>query len=301
VSFSDWLQIGRFVARLNELSNACELAKADCAPKPCGDGNVTIADWVQAGRYSAGMDPLVSVCGPARPGLAPGAVGSGAGLDSASASASVGSRTLTVTNMVVGHLRTNCLQILLQAQGDENALGFSLSYEANLLNVVSVNLGADVSNALLNVNRNPLAPGRIGLALALPAGQALAPGLKVVAEVCFSATDGADPISTAITVVDQPIVREVVDVLANTLPTRYQNGTVFISNEAAFDAIAIAAPGQVRLRLIGPPGQLLELQQSSDLIHWESLVELTNPTGVVEYGVPVPASGNQHFYRAVLH
>ncbi len=300
VSLSDWVQIGRFAAALNEVSNECELAKADCAPKPCGNGRVTIADWVQAGRYAAGLEPLVWVCGPTDPTPAPPSVLPSAGIDSTNQFAPAQARTLIVSNMEVGHGGTNCLQILLDAQGDENALGFSVSYETNLLTFVSANLGNDVSGAFFNLNRNQLAQGRVGLALALPADQTLAAGLQVMAEVCFRAADCAESVATSVTMGDEPIVREVVDALANPLPTIYRNGDISITSGPVFETITILGAGRLQLRLMATPGRLLELQRSSDLAHWEKIAEINNPFGMVEY-VDTPSDvANQYFYRALL-
>jgi hypothetical protein len=285
VSLSDWSQVGRFAAGLNDFSNTCEFIRADCAPRPCGNGSITIADWVQAGRYALGLDLLVSPCGGPGPDPVP---------------AAQGTRTLAVTNMMIGPGQTNCLQILLNAQGDENAVGFSLNFETNLLTFVSASLGRGASNALLNLNRNDLSRGRVGLALALPTGQTLAAGQQLIAEVCFRAAESAESVSTSVTIVDLPIGREVVDAFAYPLATFYQNGTVFLTSGVAFDAIADLGGRQVRLRLIGPPGQALELHRSSDLLQWTKIADIPNPTGVVEYTDTVPTSSRQSFYRAAL-
>ncbi len=285
VSLSDWSQVGRFAAGLNDFSNTCEFIRADCAPRPCGNGSITIADWVQAGRYAIGLDLLVSPCGGPGPDPVP---------------AAQGTRTLAVTDMMIGPGQTNCLQILLNAQGDENAAGFSLNFETNLLTFVSASLGRGASNALLNLNRNDLSRGRVGLAMALPTGQTLPAGQQLIAEICFRAADSAESVSTSVTIVDLPIGREVVDAFAYPLATFYQHGTVFLTSGVAFDAIADLGGRQVRLRLIGPPGRALELQRSSDLVQWTKIADIPNPAGLVEYTDTVPTSSRQSFYRAAL-
>ena len=59
VTVTDWVLVGRFVARLDYPTNGSEFLRADCAPRSTlGDGHLTVADWVQAGRYAAGLDPL---------------------------------------------------------------------------------------------------------------------------------------------------------------------------------------------------------------------------------------------------
>ncbi len=300
VSISDWVQVGRFAAGLAEFSNACEFARADCAPKPCGNGAITISDWVQAGRYAAGLDPLTNVCPGSGGGLAPLFFKLSAGPLLANDSSETASRTLVVSNMVVAPGQTNYLPILLVAQGDENALGFGLSYETNLLTFLSARLGDGASGAYLNVNKRELADGRVGLALALPAEQTFAPGSATILEVAFRAAGAAESVTTPVTLGDQPIAREVVDMLAAPLPADYRNGTVTIISGIAFESITFPERGQVRMQLIGAPGRGVELRASPDLEHWEWVANLTNITGRVEFTDTVATNATQRFYRAVL-
>src|SRR5207247_7134255 len=65
VSTTDWLQVGRFVTRLDTHATTNEFQRADCAPRATlGDGQMKVTDWVQAGRYVGGLDPLVAIGGP---------------------------------------------------------------------------------------------------------------------------------------------------------------------------------------------------------------------------------------------
>jgi hypothetical protein len=54
VTIGDWAQVGRFVAGLNE-PTVDELFRADTNR----NGFLSISDWVQCGRYAAGLDPIV--------------------------------------------------------------------------------------------------------------------------------------------------------------------------------------------------------------------------------------------------
>jgi hypothetical protein len=72
VTVADWTQIGRFVAGLDEANLGNEFQKADCAPRATsGNGQLTVADWVQAGRYAAGLDPIPNSGGPVIPPTQP--------------------------------------------------------------------------------------------------------------------------------------------------------------------------------------------------------------------------------------
>lgn len=290
LTISDWVQIGRFAAGLADITNACELIKADCAPKPCGNGVVTISDWVQAGRYAAGLDPIVSIsdCGSAgAPKLTNGSSGAA-------------DRTLTISNMVVAHGQTNCLQIFLNSQGNENGLGWSIGFDPTLLTFVSLSVDNYATNAaIIFPNTNGVSEGRLGLAFLLSLDDTFPAGLQAVADVCFRAADGVDAISTSVTMEDQPVIRDVSDAEGMSLFTTYQNGTVNIAAGLSFQAITVMGGGQVKLTLAGPPGGICDLQGSPDLVHWESIASITNTTGKIDYLDTPTNPMNPRFYRVV--
>ena len=65
---NDWVQVGRFVAGLDQAAPGSEFQRADCAPiAPLGDGQLLVNDWVQAGRYVAGLDAPQAAGGPTSP------------------------------------------------------------------------------------------------------------------------------------------------------------------------------------------------------------------------------------------
>jgi hypothetical protein len=297
VTIADWVQVGRFAAGLADISNACEFAKADCAPKPYGNGVITISDWVQAGRYAAGLDPLIAPPNLQKSGLIQVSLNESAGVSSPKDV----TRAVVVTNMVVEQGQSNWVQILLEAQGNENALGFSLSFDPDLLTFVAARAGSNASDAYLNFNKKTL--GRVGLALALSPDQAFDPGLQTIAEVCFRATAGIGPILTPVSVVGQPIPCEIVDADVQTLPATYRDGAVVISSgtAVAFAGSATLQDGRLVLRFIGAAGAVSELQRSSDLEHWDTISILTNRTGLVEYIDNPPAGPGPQFYRTLLH
>jgi hyaluronate lyase len=294
VTIADWAQIGRFAAGLSEFSNACEYASADCSPKPCGDGLITISDWVQAGRYAAGFDSLVQIGGcPPSSGFTP------AGLDlSSSGTASTISRSLSVSSLAIEQGQTNWVQIILDAQGDENALGFSLRFDTNLVWLVSVKPGEAASGALFNVNTT--SANAVGVAMALPAGTTFARGRSVVAEICLGARTKAHPASALIRLVDQPIRREVDNDEAKPLRTRHVDGTVTVTCGTAFRFESIQLPNadQVKVSIIGKTGVVWHLQASADLANWQTMGRLTNETGRVEHFDVAPRMTAPRFYRA---
>src|SRR5574341_1016266 len=76
-------------------------------------------------------------------------------------------RVIRVSSVSGQRGQTVTVNVELVAQGNENALGFSLNFNPNELSFVNVSLGADASAAMLNSNTMQAANGRLGFALAL--------------------------------------------------------------------------------------------------------------------------------------
>src|SRR4029077_1675269 len=78
------------------------------------------------------------------------------------------------------------LSIEVETQGDENALGFSLMFDPTKLSFVSASKSDEFSTATLNVNKLETTEGRVGLALALPAGRSFGVGTHQVVVAKFA-------------------------------------------------------------------------------------------------------------------
>lgn len=112
--------------------------------------------------------------------------------------------------------------IELVSQGNENSVGFSLNYDANLLSNAQVSLGNDAANGSLVVNSQI---GKLGVIVALASGQSFAAGTRQVATVTFQTVQTA-LYSTPVGFGDAPIARETTDANAGVLPTAYADGAV---------------------------------------------------------------------------
>jgi len=224
VSASDWTQVGRFAAALDTATAGSEFQKADCAPRTSvGNGLISAADWVQAGRYAAGLDPLTAAGGPtsAATAVTPGALLST--MEPASAP-----RMLSIKQVTLNSGQSGAVPIILESLGNENALGFSVTFDTALLTYTSATLGDGAPGATLNANDSQKASGKVGILIALPAGQAFAAGQRQVVVLNFTAATVPGARSALVSFGDQPIVREVADVTANTLSCQYNEGTVAI-------------------------------------------------------------------------
>jgi hypothetical protein len=81
-----------------------------------------------------------------------------------------------------------------------------------------------LSTATLNVNELEASAGRVGIALALPAGSSFGPGTHQVVVLTFAPQTEAN-LTSLIGFTDKPVAREAVDVNANTMKTFFQDPT----------------------------------------------------------------------------
>jgi len=142
--------------------------------------------------------------------------------------------------------------VMLDAQGDENTLGFSLQFDPAALSNPVVLLGSDDAGASLLVNNSQVASGRDGIVISLSSGAAFAAGTRQIAMVTFTIATGA-PSTTSITFGDQPTARSVVNAGSGALPVNWLGGSVQVNHPpvAANDvyltnkgiALTVAAPG----------------------------------------------------------
>ena len=181
VTQTDLEQIGRFAMSLDTVNEGSEFQRADVAPRNTfGDGRIGMADVVQAMRYAAGLDSLTAAGGP------------WANLNTLATSGVKGANPEAVSEVRIGKptfgTGTMTIPVELVAMGTENALGFTLAFDpGKLSNPVAV-LGTDASSALLLINPSQVGSGRIGVGLALPAGQKFTAGAKQILRVTFNVT-----------------------------------------------------------------------------------------------------------------
>ncbi len=225
VSVTDWVQVGRFVAGIENPQSGGEFQRADCAPRDTlGNGILSATDWVQAGRYAAGIDSIVPAGGPTGP------VGFREGADSSElAGPNQSNRIVRIVSANLERGQSGQVVVEMDALGSENALGFSLSFDPTQLRFVSAIPGKDAATATLNVNVVQTANGRIGLLLALPTGQAFASGVRQLIVLNFTAVANGNGETTAVGFGDLPIARELSDVNALALAVSFTGGSVKIS------------------------------------------------------------------------
>jgi hypothetical protein len=138
-------------------------------------------------------------------------------------------RTVQVVNGSGGGGATITVPVLMTAQGDENAIGFSLNFDTTYLTNPSATLGTGAAGATLNTNSSQAASGRYGLVLSLPTGQTFPAGTAQILNVTFNTAVVATQTDTVVGFGDSPVFREISDSVAQPLFTAYTPGTVTIT------------------------------------------------------------------------
>jgi len=220
VSMTDWVQVGRFVVGLDTPASGSQYQQADCAPvQSKGDGQLTLIDWIQTGRYALGLDPIMLAGGPTAPVTHPQTARSIAMVNARCP------RVISLTSSMFSGGRTGTVRVVLDAQGNESALGFTLKFNPRQLKFLGAKLVGAVSNATLNLNTKKAATGCVGLALMLPLPRAIPVGKQPLIELTFQPlTRGAALLSFD----DQLVTREVAGVTASNLQANYVNGLVIM-------------------------------------------------------------------------
>jgi uncharacterized protein (TIGR03437 family) len=224
VTIVDWTQVGRFVAGLDTAANGSEFQRADCAPKDTfGNGSLTIADWVQAGRYAVALDPVVAAAGPTSPTT----------MMSIRAEAAA-TRTVLARATTLQRGQINAVPLLLDAAGNEQALGFTVNYDPALLSFYRATAPNGTTLTL-----NAKHAGKLGVLLALPPGKTFEAGQQSLVTLEFIPNGGEETVTTRLSFGDQVVTSEVADAAATTLSgLSFAEATLTISGRAVANVSA---------------------------------------------------------------
>ena len=120
--------------------------------------------------------------------------------------------------------------ITLTAQGDENALGGTITFDPTVLGNPQLTLGTDDPTASLMANFSQAGLGLIEFAVALPAAQTFAAGTRQVAVLTFTLMNTAYSGLTPVDFANLPVTCEVIDPNADYLDATWQNGSVYVNH-----------------------------------------------------------------------
>jgi hypothetical protein len=286
VTVQDWLEEGRMVAGLDAPLSSDELLRADCAPRNAPDGVLTVADWVQAGRYALGLDPLTLVTLPSEPGIKSlpisGAMPPG-GL--------IASRTLQIGNVTAQRGQTVSVPVQLVCTTNENAVGLSVSFDPNQLQLTGITLGSAMAGGRTNINGSQ--PGKLGLVIALPPGASLAAGTNQLLVLQFMTSTNASGL-VMLSLDNSVAVLQVADKTANSLAANYVNGSVSLPPQPTLTTAVAGA----NLQLTWPvsTGTFQVQSANNPLGPWtNSTLPLT--TNGANATVMVTATNQQQYFR----
>ena len=298
VTVTDWVLAGRYAAKLDAPRTPAEYQRADCAPRETlGDGVISVADWVQVGRYAAGLDPVTVAGGPTND-VGPNAVSTSAGTKErpgtlAHHSNDLNPRRVRIAGVSLAQGQSANISVLLEAQGNENAAGFTVQFDPAVFSYNGAMLGADVSGATLEINSSQAASGQIAFALALPSGSSLNAGSKELVKLNLRAAYAVAG-NYLLGLNDQIVLRQVVDPQAASLKTDYLNGSITINPAPTLSITA----SQQTLTLSWPAWAsnfVLQQAESPSLV-W---TKLTAPVVVTSNSasVQLPLTATTRFYR----
>jgi hypothetical protein len=207
------------VAGLDVPTNSDEFLRADCAPRGAADGVLTVADWVQAGRYAMKLDPITVVTPPVSAGAVPQAKAKGS---------QTPGRILQVGTVSAQRGQTVSVPVSLVCLTNESAVGLTISYNTNQLQLLSVSPVSGLLGVREYVNTNQ--PGKVGLALASSTGNNLPAGTNKIATLLFATRPSAS--GTAALTLDGTVVKlQTADVQAAPIATSYINGAVILPSQ----------------------------------------------------------------------
>jgi len=206
-------------------------------------------------------------------------------------------RTVTVTSADTQAGQACDVSIQLNSQGNENALGFNVTFDPSVLSFTGASVGSGATGAALNVNDQQAGAGTVGLALALPIGSVFAAQTQEVVRLHFVVAASAAG-NTAITFGGQPVTPEVVDAVAAPVTTTYVNGKLAIVSQNGSPLLTFTQTDS-GLALSWPAsasGFNLESSDSLTSPNWNG-VGLTPVTNATDITVAIPLSNGHVFYR----
>jgi hypothetical protein len=292
---TDWVVLGRLAAQLESPANAAEFQRADCAPRETlGNGEISVADWVQAGRYAAGLDRTQLAGGPAEPKTA----GSAAIPTRPPIAYGPSLRTLSVSDTLAAPGKVVTVPIILESQGDENALGFSVAFDPGALEFAEAGIGTGSGTAVLNVNASDAVMGRLGFALALPAGSKFTQGSVETVKVTFKVSPLASGTSR-VDLVGTPVKLQTCGPDAGILPTTYFAGQVTVDPrpplrvEGAASEVVLRWPAWASNYVLQASGGVVS---GTGTTAWTNVIEVP-VVNDGEVSVSLPVQGAHTFYR----
>ncbi|MBP7375943.1 MAG: PD40 domain-containing protein [Pyrinomonadaceae bacterium] len=219
INTQDVDQVRRFAAKLDTDFQYNEFQRADVSPLvDGGDGSLSVADVIQAGRFSAGTDAVRTNAGPLTAASLAGKTiaGKDGNLLPRSIRPVIVSRS--ATKIVIG--------VLLEAQGDETGVGFTLNYNtSDLSNPTNIVVGSGAAGAVLTANT--MQAGNVGIILDKLPAQPFPAGTRQIVAIEFDVSPTAAAI-TPLTFNSDVVKNEIVDGTAGALTATFDGAPIVL-------------------------------------------------------------------------
>jgi hypothetical protein len=196
--------------------------------------------------------------------------------------------------------------INLVANGDENELSFSLSFDTNRLTYSSVTVGSGSGGAPFLANTNEAPNGELGIDMALPGGQTFNAGIYQIVLVTFNTSTlvGTQAVVSAIVFTSQPDPLFIVNTNDNSLSASYATGTVTLSNSP----VVVVPTPSLNLSLVGgnytiswPTSSFAFTLEAADCLTppviWTNVPVALEATNGGNVQVTLPTPDQQSFFR----
>jgi len=151
-------------------------------------------------------------------------------------------RVIRAHDFTVARGQTNTLFISLDSLGNENALGFTVCFDTNLLDLVlPVRRGTAISNLYPSATFTPNTAaletnGWLGVVIGLDigSGETWPAGTNQLVEISFRARPGAGSSNTTVLLCDSITAREVSDDVPQSLPATYIDANVLVTGDCHY-------------------------------------------------------------------
>jgi hypothetical protein len=191
------------------------------------------------------------------------------------------------------------LPIGVQSQGNENTIRCTVTLDPAIFSAPRAVTGPDAAGGTVSLDLSEAAAGRIGITVALPAGQVLTAGHREIAVIKADVAASAEPGAVkSAGFASAPIPASALAIGGETLPAGSAAGSVTLIQVFPSAAMEFTVNGSVRIVLRGLRGREYAAWRSDNLDGWTFFSQgITDENGFVE-AIDTTVGGADHrFYR----
>ena len=190
--------------------------------------------------------------------------------------------------------------IALEATGNENAISFTLEFDASRLEFMEAVTGPDAPlSASFFTNTQDARLGQVGFVFALSPGERVQAGQRRLLQATFQRQSA---VRTDLTFAfgDAVLPRIAADVLANQIEATFESSTVaWPATPSPPDILRVLSltGGRVQLQALGVPGARYVIEVSEDFESWRTITEILSVGETFEYTDNTTDGVPRRFYR----